>query len=257
MPAPTMIEAVLFDFYATLVRSPEWFELEVRTLPEKALSDLSDRGHIRPVSSGGLKNAQRVFRESRLKAERTGRETSHVDDLKAVVAELELSGRVSRALVEETVERLHRRYVPRTTLVPGARDVLQRLRELDFRLGVISNAAYTPFIHWVLAHFDLADMFEETIVSAEVGMRKPAPGIFELALERLGVSPQAAVYVGDDLIKDVQGAKGAGLRAIWFRDDGSEVEQIEGIEPDAVVTKLLDVVEPIRAWVGEGGTVEA
>lgn len=55
------------------------------------------------------------------------------------------------------------------------------------------------------------------VMSEEVGLRKPDPRIFQLALDNLGIEPSAACYVGDHPANDVLGASDAGLTAVWLK----------------------------------------
>jgi FMN phosphatase YigB (HAD superfamily) len=72
----------------------------------------------------------------------------------------------------------------------------------------------------VLKECGLGDAFDAIIVSAEVGVKKPDPEIFRIALERTGVEPGSVVHVGDS-DEDVQGAIQAGIRPILIRRDGA------------------------------------
>jgi HAD superfamily hydrolase (TIGR01509 family) len=117
-------------------------------------------------------------------------------------------------------------------------ETLDELRGLGYRLGVISNA--DGRIDPLLESVGLRQHFEVVIDSGLVGIDKPDPRIFHLALERMGVDPAEAVYVGDIYEIDVQGARAAGMRAIlidplWKWDD-KDCERIRGIHD------LLDVL---------------
>ncbi len=90
----------------------------------------------------------------------------------------------------------------------------------------------------------LAPFLDAMVFSDEAGARKPAPAIFLRACGELGVEPAAALYVGDDLEADVQGAAGVGMQtvqAVWFRaDDKPE------IEPDFTAFTAMDVLNVAR-----------
>src|SRR5919204_343284 len=92
--------------------------------------------------------------------------------------------------------------------------VLTALRQ-RFTLGVISN--FYGNVTTLCQECGLATLCEVIIDSAQVGVSKPAPRIFTLALDQLGRTPQTAVYVGDSFERDVLGARAAGLRTIWLR----------------------------------------
>lgn len=117
-------------------------------------------------------------------------------------------------------------------------ETLEELRRRGYRLGVISNADGRA--EQALDVAGLGAHFEFVIDSGLVGVDKPDPRIFHMALERIGVHPHDAVYVGDIYEIDVQGARAAGMRAIlvdplWKWDD-KDCERIRGIHD------LLDVL---------------
>jgi beta-phosphoglucomutase-like phosphatase (HAD superfamily) len=80
---------------------------------------------------------------------------------------------------------------------------------------------------------------------AGIGLRKPDPMIYRLALELLDVEPGEAVFVGDRLFEDVRGAAELGMttvQALWFRAD----EHPDGAEPDYQAFTQLDVLNVAR-----------
>lgn len=110
------------------------------------------------------------------------------------------------------------------TLAPGAERVVRSLRARGMRVAVVSN--WDLRLRPLLAELGVLDWIDAAVISAEVGMEKPDPRIFQLACERLGVDPAAAVHVGDDEIADVGGASAAGCRAWRW---GSDVRSFEDI----------------------------
>ena len=91
-------------------------------------------------------------------------------------------------------------------------------------LGLISNA--WSGLREVLRRLGLLELFDGVVISAEVGLLKPDPRIYLLALERLGVPPEAAAFV-DDLPENVQAARALGLYGIHFRDTLGTLRQLE------------------------------
>jgi putative hydrolase of the HAD superfamily len=68
----------------------------------------------------------------------------------------------------------------------------------------------------------LSQYVDALVASEDVGVSKPDPEIFRIALERLGVPADDAVMVGDSFPNDIEGARAAGIRAVWFNRDGRE-----------------------------------
>lgn len=98
------------------------------------------------------------------------------------------------------------------TAADGALDTLGALRARGLRTGVVSN-----FDHRLPALLDglgLAPLLDVVIRPADVGAAKPDARIFQVAVERLGIKPAEALFVGDDDEEDVRGAHAGGLRAV-------------------------------------------
>ena len=96
--------------------------------------------------------------------------------------------------------------------VPDAVATVAALRARGLRLAVVSNAEGRVAAD--LEEAGLAQYFETIVDSHLVGVSKPDPRIFEIALARLGASPEESVYVGDLYGIDVRGARSAGLSAV-------------------------------------------
>ena len=94
-------------------------------------------------------------------------------------------------------------------------------RKGGVKTGLITNS-------WGLGIYERAptDLFDETVISGDVGLHKPQPEIYELACERLGVEPADCVFV-DDLRENVAGAEAVGMDAILHRDSAETVAQLE------------------------------
>ncbi len=94
----------------------------------------------------------------------------------------------------------------------GLPDALGRARAAGLRLGVVSNSEGR--LRSVLQRLGLLDYFEQVVDSAIEGVEKPAPAIFRLALQRMGVPAARALYAGDVPEVDVGGARRAGMHAV-------------------------------------------
>jgi putative hydrolase of the HAD superfamily len=100
----------------------------------------------------------------------------------------------------------------RFTAFPDVRPALASLRAAGTRLVVVSN--WDVSLHEVLRRVGLAELLDGIVTSAEVGVRKPAPEIFERA-------GPARLHVGDSYAEDVVGARAAGIEPVLIRRDGS------------------------------------
>lgn len=130
----------------------------------------------------------------------------------------------------EAVKAAHRERL-RKCMTEIPEDVLKTvkaLKEKGFLLGIISNADITDNASW--EESPLYPLFDDAVFSCDVGMVKPNRDIYELALERLGVSPKEAVFVGDGGSSEHRGAKALGMTTIWTEHlkewDGGTREEI-------------------------------
>jgi HAD superfamily hydrolase (TIGR01509 family) len=98
------------------------------------------------------------------------------------------------------------------TVPDGVRAALDRLREMRFKLVVVSNA--NGKLKVLFERLRLARRFDVMLDSAEEGVEKPDPRLFQIALERSASRPEETLHVGDLYHVDVEGARGAGLRAV-------------------------------------------
>lgn len=102
-------------------------------------------------------------------------------------------------------------------VAPGAHAALACLRSAGVRLAVVSN--FDTRLRPILDGLGLSPLFDEVVVSAEVGAEKPNPVLFEAACASLRSDPALTVHVGDDRRNDLCGARDAGCHAwLWGLD---------------------------------------
>ncbi len=104
----------------------------------------------------------------------------------------------------------------------------------DLRLGLVTNGNTDPERSGLPGHFAFV------LQADAVGVAKPDPHMFELAIAAAGCAPGAIVHVGDSLTHDVAPAAAMGLRTVWINRDGRP--RPAGVPPpDATITSLLEL----------------
>ena len=96
--------------------------------------------------------------------------------------------------------------------------IIKGLRSLGIKNAIVTNI-YPERVAAQRAKIKalgIEDLFEEIIISGEVGIRKPDRGIYDLAASRLGVKNSECIFVGDDPGSDIKGAIGADMEAVWL-----------------------------------------
>jgi putative hydrolase of the HAD superfamily len=124
-----------------------------------------------------------------------------------------------------------------TLIDPDAEAVLEELGR-DHRLALVTNGA--PDVQREkLAGTTLAGHVDAIVISAELGVGKPDPGIFRAALDALHVASADAAMVGDSLERDIAGARRAGVRSVWL--DRAGTAMAGPVTPDARIRSLREL----------------
>jgi putative hydrolase of the HAD superfamily len=215
-----VIEAVLFDWTNTLVEL-EWDDARVEAGHRAAL------GRDDPGFTARWREL--VFGDHHHRAY------------------VELLSELGVADPDAFIDAEHEVWRPAYAVLASAEALLETLQARGARTALVANAWPDPgrVLRADAQAFGFADRLDLMVFSEELGIRKPDPEIFLHAVRTLGVDPQAAMYVGDDLVNDVQGAANVGMttvQAMWFRADDSP----EPIEPDYLAFTPMDVLNIVR-----------
>jgi putative hydrolase of the HAD superfamily len=116
-----------------------------------------------------------------------------------------------------------RREVTRKGLVPvpGAIETIAALRERGLKTGLITVCSEDVVSLW--EETDFHGLFDAEVFSAAVGLRKPDPRIYRIALEQLGVDAQDAMFVGDGANDELAGAERVGMTAVGVESPTGEL----------------------------------
>jgi putative hydrolase of the HAD superfamily len=136
-------------------------------------------------------------------------------------------------------------FAARNAVVPYD-DVLPGLLRLKGRalLGAITNGNAD------LRTIGLEHHFKAWVSAPQLGVAKPDPAIFLAGCDALGVAPADAVYVGDDVLLDVQGAQDVGMVGVWMNRNGSNKHLEHGVEPDAIVRNFDELLDWLKRTYG-------
>jgi putative hydrolase of the HAD superfamily len=128
-------------------------------------------------------------------------------------------------------------------LVPGTIEMLEMVRSKGYAIGLVSDVAWglpSNYPQRDMRYFQLTDYFDDMVFSTDVGLRKPHPKMFKIALSNLGADADSSVFVGNSLQCDVKGALGVGMTAVLKRS--SYYQPDDSIVPDASVDQWSDLV---------------
>ena len=135
-------------------------------------------------------------------------------------------------------------------LRPGVKPMLEGLKEMGLKLGIVSNTAALYQVFDILEEYGIRDYFQDVTLSSVTGLRKPCPDIFQVALRQTQSLAEESAYVGDTLSRDVIGSKRAGFAvAIQICSQLTKMKDAgvdPAFRPDYMVGDIFDVLCVIR-----------
>jgi epoxide hydrolase-like predicted phosphatase len=134
---------------------------------------------------------------------------------------------------KEDIPELRRDYFSGDRLNYRLVALIRELRELGYPIALLSNEAVQ--LRDRLRELELHDLFDHVLISAEIGMMKPDPTAFRVALHALQVRPHEAVFV-DDALPNIRGAQQLGIHAILFRGSTDLRDELKKLREDTNAT---------------------
>jgi putative hydrolase of the HAD superfamily len=241
------IKAVVFDLFDTLVKwEPDrlpllhWREHSSHSTLPWILPTLEERMGSRFDLERFLTVYHDVIDEINAERERDGTEITCQERFERTLQRLGYSDPAERSQLAFHLTRVHMDGVRKVTFAPPERSNAVRRLARHFRLGLLSNFDDAQCGREVLFDTGVADLFEAVIISAEAGLRKPNPLIYQRILTMLGVEPAAVLFVGDTPREDVLAPRRAAMRVVWVNQRGIPLP--DGIPPpDLMVANIAEL----------------
>jgi len=231
-----MLRAVFFDVGNTLLRP-------YPSVSEVCRQILAEEGHVHDLSAiDSLMPLVDEYYEDRYRTD----DTFWTDEGETSQVWVGMYSLMCRRLgIDDEPERIARRVYDefgdpgRWCAYPDVEPSFQRLSARGLRLGVISN--WDTRLTAVLDGLGLGTYLDAVVSSADVGLHKPDPRIFELACARLGVAPDEAAHVGDHHYADIVGATAIGMVPVLIDRHNS---------PEVLTGRFLCTLDDIESVLG-------
>lgn len=207
------VEAVLLDAGGVLLDLDyAYLRRLIETRHARAFSGGS-QGTRRSATEDDLSRAESLARKQIDHRVRAGGRVSEVwrEYFHVILGHAGLAADEHPALIDSLWD-AHQRVGLWTVATPRGPETVAELKRRGFRLGVVSNAE--GLVARDLDNAGYRGMFETVVDSHLVGVEKPDPAIFSIALERMALQPSTTVFVGDVPAVDVEGARAAGLAPV-------------------------------------------
>ncbi len=146
------------------------------------------------------------------------------------INDVDLSNRIADRYSELKEEMLY--------VFPGAKETLNKLKESEFRLALITNGS-SKFQRHKLENFGLSDLFDIILIEGEQGVGRPFIEIYEIALEALKLKAKDVWMIGDNLEWDVVAPQSIGIRGMWINN--KKLSPPDGTKPFLTIPKLTEI----------------
>ncbi len=152
---------------------------------------------------------------------------------------------IPEEVIKKAVDNRMERFAAALINIPKeTQQVLKRLRSMNKKLGLISNADVSEVAAW--GRSPIAGCFDSVVFSCHVGCVKPEPEIYRICTQRLGVSPGQCVFVGDGGSGELKGARDLGISTVMITSVVGALwpERIEERKPhaDYVIERLSELI---------------
>lgn len=160
----------------------------------------------------------------------------------------EVPERLAQEGIQAVADAIDRAFIENPpSFLPDAKDVLRQLREMDLSVALISNTGLTSsaaYREWFGSE-DVLDLFDTLTFSNEIACAKPNPGIFHPTLANVNAVAENGLHIGDNLLTDISGAAGVGMKTGWIsgHDDREPI-----VEPDYTLDSISDLPEIVERW---------
>jgi 2-haloacid dehalogenase len=225
MPQPPKIRALVFDAYGTLFDVHSIAATCEQLFPGKG-AILSQAWRVKQLEYTWLRNSMQRHTDFNAVTQ---------DALRMACEALALT------YTDTALEELNRAY---RTLQPftDARPALEALRATQdkSKLAILSNGA-PDMLNAVVKHNGFDSLLDEVLSVEEVGVFKPDPRAYQLAVDRLGITKNEIYFVSSNGW-DAAGAKAFGFNVFWINRNCAPIERL-GVEPDYVVSGLEEVAQ--------------
>jgi len=243
------IKAVGFDFMGTLVHVHLDNEKYVRSMHRR----LVERGiacSYEDLMEAHDETAQK-YRKIRVD---TCREIDNRVWVADALKQLGYDVKPEDQLVVEAVDAYFDPFIASLRVAPGAFATLSKIKQ-HLSVGLISNFSYGKAIREALRKLHLDRFLDVIVISDEVGWRKPHPKIFQILLDELKLEPDEAVYVGDDLKYDIEGAEAVGMKTVLVSGSGTvredeiygQAPEPSSVKPDFTIKSLSELLQILES----------
>jgi putative hydrolase of the HAD superfamily len=229
------IKAVLFDMFDTLMlieKDHEFYSPSIRRMYHYLYKQGIDVPFER-FEQTYICERDKLFAEANL----TFEEPHFNVRVAATLRALGYNHNVSSQVVGSATSEFYEEFIKYVKIDPDTQTTLKTLHK-KYRLGMVSNFAIPECVFKLLKEGGVDTLFDVIVISGSVNRRKPHEEIFRRALKLMNLSSAEAVFVGDTIDADIEGAKAVGMKAVYIE---RRVQRESKFKPDRTIKRLSEL----------------
>jgi putative hydrolase of the HAD superfamily len=227
-----VIKAIFFDLYGTMI--------DIRTDEQdpSVYAALSRYFQYHAVKIGAEELKEAYFGEVEQQFRKSRETYPEVDVCKIFSIIMNKYGRgwYPKSVIVDSVMLFRSLTIRQFGLFPFLPEIFTEV-EAQYKIAIVSDAQWV-FAEPEMEMLGLERFFQQRILSSHYGYKKPDVRLFQEAMKKLRVKPDESFYIGDNLRKDLVGAKRAGMRFIYF---GQEFQEYNGFKPDGIFSDYSEL----------------
>lgn len=232
-----MIKAVIFDLDNTLCNSTVVIEDVLRSTFTKHFKDFPNK-KIDDLISINIKIFENLISDPDIPLS-----TAIIRVWFDVFEQLQI--KPSLKIILRLMNDIHNQTNGRIQLIDGSLELVNYLKSKGIKIGVLTNGIFIDQAK-KLVKLKL-DVFIDYLVTSDMcASDKPDSRIFKYLLNKLAVSPNQAIMIGDDYVADIKGAHDFGIKTIYFKYDNRGNIDKKGMKPDYTETNYKDILKLVK-----------
>jgi len=232
-----MIKAVIFDLDNTLCNSTDIIEDILRSILTKYLKYFPDK-NIDDLISLNIKIFDKLIYDPNV-------------PLSAAIIRVwfeffeNLRIKPPLKIILKLIEHIRSEVPKKVKLIDGAQELVKLLKSKDIKIGVLTNGIFIDQANKLIKL--KLDSFVDYLVTADMcSCEKPDPKMFKYILNKMTVSPDQALMIGDDYIADIKGAHNVGIKTVYLKNNSLRNINKELVKPDYTETDYKDILKLVK-----------
>lgn len=244
-----MIKAVIFDLDNTLCNSTEVIEDILKNIFTKHLKHFPGKS-IDDLISLNVKTFEKLISDPNVPLS-----AAIIRVWLEVFEQLQIKPPLK--IVLQLIEHIRNEASKKVRLIDGTLELMKYLKSQPIKIGVLTNGIFIDQAK-KLVKLKLDGFIDNLVTSDMCAADKPDAKIFKYLLNKMDVSPNQALMIGDDIVADIKGANDLGIRTIYFKNRNPANVAIKLVKPDYIKTNHKDILKLIKKltpnhklWIGK------